>query len=67
MRGCLPAGVLLLSAGLCGAQEFLEDFETSTGSAQSYHKAPDDLQVKRLEDDAASGGQQASLSPAGRC
>jgi len=37
------------------AQEFLEDFETGTGGAVSYHKAPDDVKVERLQGQAASG------------
>ena len=37
------------------AQEFLEDFETGTGGAFSYHKAPGDVKVERLQGQAASG------------
>jgi len=37
------------------AQEFLEDFETGAGGAFSYHKAPDDVKIKRLQGQAASG------------
>lgn len=39
----------------CFAQEFREDFETGTGGAFSYHKAPDEVKIERVEGQAASG------------
>lgn len=39
----------------CVAQDFREDFETGTGGAFSYHKAPDDIKIERVQGQAASG------------
>ncbi len=45
----------LLALTPCFAQNFTQDFETDTGGAFSYHKAPDDLKIERLQGGAASG------------
>jgi len=37
------------------AQEFLEDLETRTGVAFSYHQAPDDVEIERRQRQAAEG------------
>ena len=41
--------------GACFAQDFRQDFEADTGGAFSYHKAPDDVKIERLQGGAASG------------
>jgi hypothetical protein len=50
---CLLLSLLLLSP--CLAQTFREDFETGTGGAYSYYKAPEDLKIERLQGQASSG------------
>jgi hypothetical protein len=46
---------LLIGLSPARPQDFLEDFETGTGGAFSYHQTPNDIKIERLQGRAASG------------